>query len=296
MKSEPFLAAISIAVSLWSSPPAAGETSTEVALKIDMVAWGETIRGLSLKSASGGSPVTAYAFRYSKPISYSGPNVLEIFQTPPAGAAPQPVAKGADANISPELAARRKDKPNLVALALLPTSSTRVTVLLAPAAAGTFQAYVVDDDPSRLPLGRLRIHNLSPLVIAVRCNGDKAAKLQTKQAVVVEPKNNEVVYELAYEQDGEWVEQENNIATVRDDEQAQLVVLRSDASFFVSSDGSRSGYLQTVILRRSKTDYGVLTELTDAEKKALHEANLREEAEMEKRATQKPARGKPAEK
>jgi hypothetical protein len=118
--------------------------------------------------------------------------------------------------------------------------------------------------------------------------------LLPKQAVVIEPKNREVIYELAYEKDGEWIEQENNIAMVRDDEQAQLVVLQSDASFFTSTDGSKSGYLQTVILRRSQTDYGVLRELTAAEKKALDEQNRKEEAEMEKRATQKPTGTKPS--
>ena len=294
MKFETVLAPLAAIVSLWSALPAAAQTAT-VSVKIDLVAWGESITGLSLKSGNGNTPVTAYAFRYSKPVSYTGPNVLEIYRTPEAGEPAAPAANaGAAAEIPPALAARRKENPNLVSLAVLPTTSKHVTVLLAPAAAGTYQAYVVDDDPAKLPLGQLRIHNLCPLNIAVRCNGDKSGKLLPKQAVVIEPKNREVIYELAYEKDGEWIEQENNIAMVRDDEQAQLVVLQSDASFFTSTDGSKSGYLQTVILRRSQTDYGVLRELTAAEKKALDEQNRKEEAEMEKRATQKPTGTKPS--
>lgn len=120
--------------------------------------------------------------------------------------------------------------------------------------------------------------------------GEKAAKLETKQSVLAKPKSNEVIYELAYEKDAAWVEQENNIVAVKEEEQAQLMVLQSDASFFTSSDGSKSGFLQTVVLRRSKIDYGMLTELTAAQKKEIHEANLKEEAEMEKRATQKTPR------
>jgi len=339
MKSNTFLALLPIAACLWSALPASAQKATqEVSMKIDVVAWGETITGLTIKSNKAGTPVTALAFRYSKPVTYSGPNILEISQTPegaalpgapaaahgtaPRTAAPHATAPTTDAatatptatppadpptdaapadapadatpadaaaQIPAALLARRKDNPNLVALALLPPDSKHVTVLLAPAAAGTFLAYVLDDDPSKLPFGRMRIHNLSPHFIAMRCNNATVSKLHTKDTVVVAPKNREVIYELAYQKDGEWVEQENNLATVKDDEQVQLVVLQSNATFFASTDGSRAGFLQTVVLRRNKNDLGVLTELDAATKAAIVARNLAEEEAAERKANHKPA-------
>jgi hypothetical protein len=293
MKSSLFLAAVSIAATLAAGSTARAQSDTGVSMKIDLVAWGESIDGLTLKSAKGKDPVTALAFRYSKPVSYSGPAVLEIYKG--TGAAAGPAAEGTPApaaapspaaikDIAAELAARRKKEPNLVSLAVLPPASKHVTVLLAPAAAGTYQAYVIDDDPSKLPYGRMRIHNLSPLPIAMRCNNKAANILKTKGSVVVSPANKEVIYELAYQKDGEWVTQENNIASVGESEQAQLVVLKSDADFFTSQDGSRSGFLQTVILRRDRSDAAALPEMTASEKAALLERLKREEEEMAKEA------------
>ena len=94
---------------------------------------------------------------------------------------------------------------------------------------------------------------------------------------------------MAYQKDGEWVEQENNIATVRADEQAQLIVLQSDASFFASNDGSHSGFLQTVVLRRSKKDFGTLAELDSAAKSAIVARNQAQEDAMERKMHKKPA-------
>ena len=261
-------------------------------MRIDLVSWGETIPGLTLKSESGREPVSALAFRYSTPLSYTGPAIMEIYQKSAGGsaaAASPPAAEApgdpSDANAAPAkaaglaamLAERRIKNPSLVALAALPRSSRRATVLLAPAASGTYQTYVIDDDPSRLPEGKLRIHNLSPFLIAMRCNERTASELKTKQSIIVEPRNREVIYELAYQHEGQWVMQENNITTVRDNEQAQLVVLKSEADFFASRDGSRSGFLQTVVLRRTKDEAGTLPEFSAAETAALLERVKREE-------------------
>ena len=299
MKSRLLLTTVSIAVSFMAGLPARAQSDDAVSMKIDLVAWGESIPGLTLKSPKGKEPLTALAFRYSKAVNYSGPVLLEIFQgtagtvapaddTPPAAADPASIK-----DIAAELALRRKKEPSLVSLAILPAASKHVTVLLAPAAAGTFQAYVIDDDPSKLPFGRMRIHNLSPHPIAMRCNNKAASILKTKGSVVVSPQNKEIIYELAYQIDGEWVTQENNLATVKDSEQAQLVVLKSDADFFTSQDGSRSGFLQTVILRRQRDGAGELPELAESEKTAILERAKQEEEEMEKQATPGKKESKP---
>jgi hypothetical protein len=300
MKSNLLPAAVVLLSLIHGVPAAMGQSEQpEVSARIDLIAWGESISGLTLKSPTTGTPTTALAFQYSKPISYSGPQLVEIHQAigsaaaapAPAAAPENPTAESPEQNAKPEtsakqgvnlakvLAERRLKQPTLVALAMLPASSRHATILLAPAAGGTYQSYVIDDDPSRLPEGKLRIHNLSPFLIAMRCHESKTSELKTKQSVIVEPRNREVVYELAYQKEGEWVVQENNIATVRENEQAQLVVLKSDAEFFASADGSRSGFLQTVVLRRFRNDTDLTPEMSDAEKAALLERVKREEAE-----------------
>ena len=291
MKSSSLLAVLSGIIPLVAPLSSFAQGETKVSMKIDLVAWGDTITGLTLKSERSGEPVTAQPFRYTKPISYSGPAVLEIHQgkAAPASAEAAPSA-GATAptptNLATVLAERRKKDPTLVALAILPPASTHVTVLLAPGNGGTFQPYVIDDDPTKLPYGKLRIHNLSPMPIAMRCNNKAAQVLKTKESFVVPTQNKEVIYELAYQENGEWTTQENNIATVADEEQAQLVVLKSDASFFTSQDGSRSGFLQSVILRRNKNQGAGMPEISEAEKAAMRDRAKAQEKEDEAKANE----------
>lgn len=224
-------------------PASAQET---VSMKLDLVAWGADIPGLSLKSGGSGNPVTAIAFRYSKPVTYSGPAVMQIHQE--GGGSADGTANSAP--IPPELAKLREKDPSIVALAKLPSNSKRATVLIAPAQGGTYQTFVIDDDPSKLPFGKMRVHNYSPFKIAVRCNGKQSMEMKTKDSFLAEPQDGAITYELAYDKEGKWKMQENNIINVAKDEQVQFIVLKSDDKFFTSSDGSRSGFLQSVTLRR----------------------------------------------
>ena len=126
-----------------------------VAMKIDLVAWGDDIAGLSLQP--GKSSLTALAFRYSTPVSYSGPAVIEIYKTGNGETRklPEPSAEDLEHQLKPliaeeskpapgeaakpkqglalELEKRREKNPTLVALAALPGSGCRrATILLAP--------------------------------------------------------------------------------------------------------------------------------------------------------------------
>ena len=239
-----------------AQPPA--PAPVQVAMKIDLVAWGDTIDGLRIHADGTDRNVTALAFEYSKAVAYAGSNILEISRDASAAAnpvAPPPAAKpaaqaGAAKPPLSELDQRRLKNPDLVALAWLPAGSTRVTVLIAPGANGTYQTQVIDDDPGKLPAGRLRIHNYSPIPIAIRCNRKDTVELKPHQSTVVAPLDQGVIYELAYLKDRKWEMQENNRIRVAAAEQVQLVILRSDAGYFASSDGSCGGFLQTVVLRR----------------------------------------------
>lgn len=246
-----------------------------VSLRIDMVAWGSDITGLSLKPGQSKGAVTALAFRYSTPVSYSGPAIMEIYKSGNGNAASAPVPSADDlahelepliAEDSPsgsaeaakpkqglalELEKRREKAPTLVALAALPASGCRrATILLAPADGGTYTAYVIDDDPSKLPSGQLRIHNLSPMEISLRCNGQLTKELKSRDSFIAPVQSQQLIYELAYKLGDEWRMQENNIIPVRETEQTQMIILKSNNQYFLSTDGASGGFLQVVTLRR----------------------------------------------
>ncbi len=244
----------------------------EVSLSVDLVAWGDDISGLSVKSTSNGKTYTAMGFRYSEPIAYSGPALMEIHrrngsepnpanslqgeQMTPArtGTKSQEIASNSAAKESPltrELDKRREENPSLVALVALPTyGSSHVTVLLAPAANGTLMSYVIDDDSTKLPSDHIRVQNLSPMPIMMRFDGKFSVELPSRESVTIPVKNEYVIYELAYKKGEHWRMHENNIIRVSRTERTQMLVLRSNNSYFTSSDGSMGGFLQTVTLRR----------------------------------------------
>lgn len=242
---------------------------------IDVVAWGDDIGGLSFKSGvNKGEDMIARAFRYSEPIRYTGPHVLEIHKSGDGGLKPPPpmseedkeheliplsaveIEKAGGAAVLPvsgRLAQLRKENPTLVALVNLPPAARRITILLAPAAEGTFSGYVIEDDPEKLPLGKLRIHNLSPHTIAMQFGNGKQQKMAPRETILVNAPEGYAAYNLAYKHDAEWKVQENNILPVPRDEQSQLIVLRSNNQFFLSADGTPGGFLQLVNLRRKPT-------------------------------------------
>lgn len=240
-------------------------------MKIDVVAWGDDIGGLSFKSGKKEGGITAQAFTYSEPVNYSGPRVMEIHQSGTGvvveksrgpGTAedkehesvPLPVVEieksQAGGPIPKALALRRKEDPTLVALVALPANARRATVLLAPAAAGTFQAFVINDDPSKLPTGKLRVHNLSPMPIAMKFSGGQKTEMKPRETFLVQPNKGHTVYQLAYKRGDQWKVQENNILPVRPNEQTQFIILKSTNQYFLSADGASGGFLQTVTLRR----------------------------------------------
>ena len=128
-----------------------------------------------------------------------------------------------------------------------------MTILLAPGPQNTFHCYVIDDEPTRFPWGSVRLHNYAAAPIGLRLGGAKMVALKYRESLIAPASaDGSTIYQLAYQKDGKWKPQENNIIHVNPDEQVHFIVLQSDASFFRSSDGSRGGKLQTVTLRRQK--------------------------------------------
>lgn len=286
---------LAVVLALVSAPVAAFAQGDQVAMRLDIVGWGEEISGLALRGSSG-TTFTAHAFRYGKAQSYSGPAVLEIYQSAadaPAAAAVTPEELAKLPTAIKQVFERRKNSPGLVALASLPSGSKRATVLLMPAPGGAYLTFVMDDDPSKLPVGRMRVHNLSPHPLAIRIGDKDNHQIPLHGSCTVAPTNQEIFYELAYQQDEEWKMLENNLIAVADDEQTQMVVVKSDSEYFVSSNGSRTGYLQIVLLRRMPRESEVM-EISKADRDAAAREAKRLSDEMDEAAKPEAQRKKPA--
>lgn len=274
-KFEPFFFSLLSQILFFLCPLALGQEEQAVSVKIHFVAWGDAIDGLSLKSGNETSTFRAESFVYSPSLPYRGSEIVEIFQI--SGQTEAPNDEGADPNAPPlqkkkkmtpdpsaeskaapksaiaqELAKRRVKDPTLVSLARIPRGCTRATILLQALGNGTFQSYVINDDPSQLPLGILRLHNLSAYPVKISLmNKNQTIQLKPNQQATLPADKESVIYELSYLQGKEWIYQENNIVRVSQNEQTQMLILRSENDFFVSSGGSVGGFLQHVVLRRS---------------------------------------------
>lgn len=251
--------------------PCAASAQEEVSMKIDIVAWGNDIGGLSLGSGKKKETFTARAFNYSDPVRYSGTRILKLHKSGNGDvkddygpisdedkeheSIPLPAAEAAEAvnqegSIPKKLAKLREEDPTLVSLIRLPANARRVTILLVPAAQGTYIGYVINDDPKKLPPGKLRVHNLSPHRIAMQFNGGARLEMNARESHLINAPQGQVIYQLAYSRDGKWKVQENNIVPVSPNEQTHFIVLKSRNRFFLSSDGATGGYLQMIMLRR----------------------------------------------
>lgn len=256
---------------LFGLSPLFAQKATQVQTKVNLVAWGNSVPGLTLKAPSG-KTTKALSFSYNESLSYSGPRILAIYQIETDEPAPtdeddedepveetRPIRPDKKIDISKSsnplvkaLFERREKEPELVSLVELPADSRHVTVLLAPASEGTFQPYVIDDDPRKLPKGKLRVHNLSAIPVRIeQIRGKQRCQLEPRDKFVFNSdERNRFIYRVSYKSGEKWKVQTNNSIRVPENEQTQLVVLKSESQFFVSSDGSQQGFLQFALLRR----------------------------------------------
>ena len=246
----------------------------QVRLKVDLVSWGSPASGLTLKSLKG-KTTKAESFTYNETLTYSGPQVLSIYQveveepdeeeeeneggdeSPARPIAPPEPSKPVDLDkikspLVKRLFERRKKEPELVCLVSLPSDSRHVTILLAPSLQGTFKPYVIDDDPNKLPEGKLRIHNLTGFPVGIeQINGKQKAPIAPNKHFLFDPDDGDrFKYKISYMKGKEWKKVTDNVIRVPAEQQTQLVVLQSNNDFFVNTDGGRQGFFQYTLLQR----------------------------------------------
>ncbi len=265
---------LSVAVSLQAQ-----EEDKQVSMLLDFVAWGKDLSGVEVLDGKSGTPVTAQAFRYSKPFKYVGPQTLSLAlsadfenavkeqaeihesqlrenKTEGIDSSDRPSVQNTTSEVKGDkipavLALAREKNPSVAALVSLPADSRRVTILLAPGPQRSLIPHVIDDDPSRHPLGKIRIHNLSKYPISLRTNSKNYQELLPAKNFIASAPDGILAYELAYQIEGKWKVQENNLINIGNSDQLHMVVLNNTSSFFTSSDGSKGGFMQVLFLRRT---------------------------------------------
>lgn len=277
-----------------SSSVIAQDNQARVRCIVDVVSIGAEIKGLTLESGSRKPSVLAKSFLYSHSVKYNGPRVMEItksgganvveeavdLEKHPDAAIPLAPRKNKKGVLVPQkktfikaIMERRKKTPDLVALAVIPANAKRVTVLMAPAAEGTYRTYVFSDNPESLPFGRARILNLCPHPIALKLQGSEKAMIlgKYKSKDNIKPINKYVRYNLAYPYKnkrtgkGGFKSQGSYMERIAAEDQVQIIVVRSSADFFQSSSGGGSGStMQLAILRRNKNQARVSPEEQNA--------------------------------
>lgn len=250
----------------------AQEENSRITTRVDLVSMGEPLHGLYL-GKNKQKIATALPFRYHTTLRYKGNRIIEISQStsssPKEPALSEEDKKHESKPIRPEdipttaadqtdkftkaIAKRREKNPDLVALAVVPSGARHITVLLTPAKNNTYRTTVINDGPTKLPFGKLRVHNFCEHPIFLRFDNDKPVVIPPKKNKQAAPqKNNSLRYLLGYQKGKRRIIEQNNFISVSPTEQVQMVILRSNSSFFQSANGSRGGNLQVAILRRNK--------------------------------------------
>lgn len=72
--------------------------------------------------------------------------------------------------------------------------------------------------------------------------------------MIIPATHEQISCDLAYRVENEWKFQEHNFMPVRAKEQTQMIIVKSNNSYFQSADGSSGGFLQVVTLRRAASE------------------------------------------
>ncbi|MFT6794634.1 MAG: hypothetical protein ACJAR1_002645 [Rubritalea sp.] len=250
------------------------DQKNKVKVRVDIISMSENIPGLYLGKKKN-KTVNALAFRYHETLKYNGNRVIQISQGSTKDTEPQfEVSKEDEKDALKPLTAKelpkieadkesellktitklREKNPDLVALATVPPGSRQITILLIPAGDNIYSTLVFDDDPSKMPYSKMKIHNFCKHRISMKFSNAKPAIIKPGKMYMVDPKGKQTVsYLLSYPKKKKWKPQESNIIRVTKNQQVRMIILSSKSSFFKSSSGARGGHLQVAVLRRDRT-------------------------------------------
>ncbi|MBW8780619.1 MAG: hypothetical protein JF599_01850 [Verrucomicrobia bacterium] len=218
--------------SLWPAAnraPAATD-DVSVSVRFTVISWGAPMPDLLYKSGGSFKKLPVPAFSPSSFQTYTGQPELGFYL--------KKQVEGKWVEVE-------------VAKAALPPNENNVTILLAPGAAGAYEAFVIPGDPRGFPYGRAKLINITNQPLVIRCNKDAAVSLTAGKAEVVEPATNStsLFVELAVRKGGKWKRLYDNLFNLNPKEQTLLIFSRGDSKYFLSSAGDVENEVKVVVIR-----------------------------------------------
>ncbi|HSH94199.1 MAG TPA: hypothetical protein VK968_08645 [Roseimicrobium sp.] len=221
-----------------------------VSLTFSVVSWGNAISDLYYKSGGTHKKIVAPAFAPSASMQYTGPAELVFYSRQ----APTSESNGSEfpAAVSTK---PKPEKPREIEACrvLLPADETRATILLAPIDPGHYQGFVIPGDPTKFPFGQAKLVNLYNQPLAIKFNRSGAVLLKPNESTVVAPNaDSSLLIEVAAYKGDKWKRLLDNIFTLREDEQALVILSSGDYKFFRNDMGEVAGEVQVTVLRQRK--------------------------------------------
>jgi hypothetical protein len=222
-----------------------------VSLRFTLVSWGDAIPEIFYKTGGTLKKITVPSFAHSVPIQYTGSPELVFYTqqtSPPVTGADTETDSGSETKTKVG-----KIRPTEVGRVLLPADESRVTILLAPAGTNHYDCFAIPGDPTKFPYGQAKLVNISNQPLAIKCNRTTGVLLKPGESTVVPPNANSTLFlEIAAHKGDKWKRLLDNIFSLKENEQATVILSRGDYKFFLSSGGDMENEIHITVLRQTK--------------------------------------------
>jgi hypothetical protein len=179
-------------------------------VKFTAVSLGAALPDIEYKNSEKSEKLTIPAFSRSELRKYSGGPLMKFYAT---------VEKGG-----------KKEKLK-IAEVTLPEKTSQVLFVFSPQADGTATVQALDDTQETMPRGSARLYNATSIPVAIRCNQDTSV-LSPNQQKIVALAPPQVVVQMAYQKQGQWVRGGGNVFPTDNDLRQTIFIVTSDSDVF----------------------------------------------------------------
>lgn len=212
----------------------------QVSLKFRAIGWAGESTTLVFKQNGKWTRLKAPLFAYSEASQYQGPSNLDLYTAEPL---PPPVIT-LDGTGGFSTNENTKNDVIHVAPDAIPAVSVSIdarikrATLLVGESGGKYNVSVVDDNQDDFPPGQVRLYNVTPYRMAIRCNKTTTIALNPNECRIVQAGvDEELTVEPAYEINGKWRKLVSKRIAARSGYQATHFFLQSGSNYFRSMDG-----------------------------------------------------------
>jgi hypothetical protein len=179
-------------------------------VKFTAVSLGDTLPDIEYENGGKPEKLTIPAFSRSELKKYSGKSLLDFYTTAEKDG--------------------KKQKIKFAEVAL-PEKTSQLLLVFSPQSDGTAKVQALDDTPETMPRGSARLYNATTMTIAIKYNAD-AIVLPPYQHKIMPAPPPQVVVQVAYQKQGNWVRGCSNVFATDSDIRQTIFVVASDSDIF----------------------------------------------------------------